>query len=310
MIWGTLFSGGGGVDCGLKMAGHQIAWGIEMVPQIAACYRANHHEPLIEADLRMVDLSTLPAIDALWASPVCKQDSKARNKTLAPREDASIGIAIIKYIEHFQPELVVLENVDGYKKNPTLTTLIAYLSRHYSISERVLNAANYGIPQNRKRLIVQARRGPIAWPEYAPVRVGWYEALQDLFATMPEDTLAGWQQQLWKAEYDALLPVMVAGHYDFRDKGSDPKSLCITPASEVSPTITSSHNNTQRRIMLADGRILRLTPRETARLQSFPDDYLWPAKVTLAQEIIGNAVPPLLVKQLTTPYTSQRRRVA
>jgi DNA (cytosine-5)-methyltransferase 1 len=162
MIWGTLFSGGGGVDYGLKQAGHDIAWAVEMEPAIAACYRDNHKERLIEDDVLNVDLESLPSIDALWASPVCKQDSDARRKGLPPREDASIGLAVIKYVKHFKPDLVILENVRGYKKNPALKTLVTYLARHYTISERILDASNYGVPQGRKRLIIQARRGPIA----------------------------------------------------------------------------------------------------------------------------------------------------
>jgi DNA (cytosine-5)-methyltransferase 1 len=193
--------------------------------------------------------------------------------------------------------------VTGYSKNPALTSIIAYLAkRQYSISTRVLDAAHYGVPQHRERLIVQARRGPIAWPDYAPVRRSWHDALQDLFDTMEQAELANWQRQLWKPAYNALVPLIVYGHYDFRNSRDEQKQLDITPASMPARTVTSSHNNTHRRVVLADGRILRFSPRESARLQTFPDDYIWPAQVTLAQEIIGNAVPPLMVQRLTELY--------
>lgn len=305
MIWGTLFSGGGGVDEGLKMAGHQVAWGIEMMPQIAACFKSNHPDTkLIVSDLRNVVLSTLPAITALWASPVCKQDSDARNKTLAPREDASIGLAVIRYIEHFKPELVILENVDGYRKNPTLTTLIAYLSRHYSISERVLNAANYGVPQNRKRLIIQARRGPIAWPEYAPHCPSWFEILQAHQQVLEPAALIDWQKARWLPEYDEMLPLLVHGHFAFKRDGEDGRRLTVTPSWKSMPTVTSSHNNRDKRLVMPDGQVYRLTPAAIGLLQSFPADYIWSEDTELAYEIIGNAVPPLLVQQLTAPYAA------
>lgn len=315
MKWLELFAGGGGVACGLEAAGHEVAAAIEMEPKIAECYHANHPDtPLLVADVQDVaaNLAVLPSgIKAVWASPVCKQDSQARNKTLARREDADVGCAVIAYIEALDPELVIIENVVGYRKNPALTSIIATLAkRGYSLSIRVIDAANYGVPQHRERLIVQARKGPIAWPEYATVPQTWYTALEDLFTSMKTEALAPWQQKLWKPDYNALVPLIVYGHYDFRDHGDDPKVLDITTADQPARTVTSSHNNTHRRVVLADGRILRFSPRESARLQTFPDSYIWPAQVTLAQEIIGNAVPPLLVEKLTEAYVSKERLLA
>lgn len=303
-----LFAGGGGVACGLSQTTHQVAAAIEKEPAIAACYHTNHPETkLFVADIRDVTITQLPnEITAIWASPVCKQDSQARLKKLAPREDAKVGLAILPYLQRIQPELVILENVEQYQKNPALTSIVAYLSRHYTLSLRVLDAAHYGIPQSRRRLILQARRGTIALPERAKLRT-WYEALADLFDTMEEADLANWQKQLWKPEYDALRPLMVYGHYAFRNSKDEPKQLDITTVNMPARTVTSSHNNTHRRIALEDGRILRLSPRENARLQTFPDNYIFPKQVTLASEIIGNAVPPLLVEKLTETYVETER---
>jgi DNA (cytosine-5)-methyltransferase 1 len=309
MKWLELFAGGGGVACGLEAAGHEVAAAIEKEAKIAECYRANHPDTLLQvADVQDVaaNLAQLPSgINAVWMSPVCKQDSQARNKTLARREDADVGRAAIAYIEALDPDLIIIENVVGYRKNPALTSIIAALAKlRYSLSIRVIDAANYGVPQHRERLIVQARKGPIAWPEYAAAPQTWYSALEDLFTSMKADALAPWQQKLWKPDYNALVPLIVYGHYDFRDHSDDPKALDITTADQPARTVTSSHNNTHRRVVLADGRILRFSPRESARLQTFPDHYIWPAQVTLAQEIIGNAVPPLLVERLTEAYAS------
>lgn len=93
MKWLELFAGCGGVHTGLKAAGHTVSAAVEFREDIAACYRANHPgTKLLVEDVRNVAISSLPGdISAIWASPVCKQDSEARNKTLAPREDALIG---------------------------------------------------------------------------------------------------------------------------------------------------------------------------------------------------------------------------
>jgi len=305
MNWIELFAGGGGVATGLKAAGHHVSVAIEIDPDIAQCYQDNHPETeLITADIRDVSLSSLPAnITALWASPVCKQDSKARNKSLTPREDASIGLAIIDYIKHIQPQLVMIENVEGYRKNPALTSIVAYLSRHYTISERVLDAANYGVPQHRKRLIIQASRCPIAWPNYAPRITGWYETIQDILEEQTPASLIPWQVARWKAEYGTLAPLMINGHFEY-DRGTGKRELSIVPGTQPISTITSSHNNRDKRIILADGRIFKVSPRVLADLQTFPRWYKWPANTRTAYEIIGNAVPPMLVQRLTEHYVA------
>lgn len=307
MNWIELFAGGGGAATGLIASGHTVKVAIEKDDRIALCYQRNHPQTrVIAADVRDVSLSSLPAtINALWASPVCKQDSLARCKALPQREDATIGLAIIPYIRAINPDLVIIENVPRYQKNPTLTTLISFLTTvmHYTIGMRVLDAANYGVPQHRERLFIQARRGPIAWPDYAPCHISWYEALVDLLDKMTPADLAPWQQALWKPEYTAMLPIMVHGHYHYRDT-DEARQLDVLPSHLPARTVTASHNSTQKRIVLADGRIIRTTPRAAARLQTFPDTYIFPSQSTLASAIIGNAVPPLLVQRLCEVYAS------
>lgn len=306
MKWLELFAGGGGVATGLEASGHTVDVAIEKDAQIAAYYQSNHpHTQVLAADIREVDTAFLPTgINALWASPVCKQDSKARNKLLPEREDARVGMAIIPFVQAIQPELVIIENVAHYQKNPTLTVIINLLLKmHYTVSMRLLDAANYGIPQRRERLIVQARRGLVAWPEYATRRIGWYEALVDLFEGLEEAELAPWQRALWKPAYDGLAPVMVHGHYAYQH-GEEERRLDVLPGHLPARTVTASHNSTQKRVVLSDGRILRMTPRCAAKLQTFPDTYILPSQSTLANVMIGNAVPPLLVQRLTEPYGS------
>lgn len=302
-----LFAGGGGVACGLEQAGHHTSAAIEYDPEIAAVYAANHpHTKLYVSDIRDVRLTSLPCeITALWASPVCKQDSVARNRTLARREDAQIGEAIIPYIKAIQPELVIVENVPQYQYNPAFGKIVSVLSQmRYAISLRVLDAANYGIPQKRTRLILQARRGPIAWPAQTKERKSWFTALADIFDEMERSSLAPWQKALWRPEYDALRPCVVHGHYDYRSD-HEPRALDVTPAWMPSRTVTASHNSTQRRIVFPD-RILRMTPRGAARLQTFPDTYKLPERVILASAIVGNAVPPLLAQRITEQYREQQ----
>jgi DNA (cytosine-5)-methyltransferase 1 len=310
--WLEVFAGIGGVRCGLDMAGHETLAAIELQPAIAACYRVNHpDDKMIVSDVRDVDIKSLPStINAIWCSPVCKSDSKARSKTLAPRDDAAIGKAMLPYIDTIQPELFILENVEAYRYNPAYHAILAtLLKHHYTVSERVLNAADYGVPQSRKRLILQARRGPIAWPDYAPRHIGWHEAIQDMLPALEETTLIPWQVERWKSEYDAMLPLIVNGHFDF-DRGTGVRDLVVVPGSKPIGTITSSHNNRDKRIVLQDKRVLRVSIDVLARLQSFPNGYQWSGSQELNYEMAGNAVPPLMVQALTKAYAGCVERPA
>lgn len=305
MIFGELFGGGGGAGTGLEMAGHDVTWSIEVEDVPAQTYQRNHpHTRVIQADIRDVIPGSLPAINALWMSPVCKQDSKARLKGMSRRPDASIGEATIPFIEDLQPELVIVENVSQYQKNPAFAKIVNTLLKHkYTLSLRVLDFADYGIPQTRERMILQARRGPIAWPDMAAGRVGWYTTIHDLFPAMQEIELANWQKQLWKPEYNKLIPLMVHGHYDYKSNvEGEERQLDILPAHLPARAVTSSHNVLQRYIVLPD-YVLKPTIQAIARFQTFPDSYLWPASSTKAIEIIGNAVPPRFVQQLTKAYS-------
>jgi DNA (cytosine-5)-methyltransferase 1 len=304
MIWGELFGGGGGVGTGLAMAGAHASWSIEIDQDAARTYQRNHPEThVIHADVRDVDPKSLPPVQGIWLSPVCKQDSKARLSGLPPREDASIGLAAIPFIEHLKPELVILENVARYQDNPAYKEIFRVLVKMgYAIEVRVLNAADYGVPQFRERLILQARRGPIAWPDKEP-KHGWYAAMEDLIPSMQRIELALWQKKLWEPRYNEMIPLMVHGHYHYKHKASDARMLDILPANAPGRAVTTSHNVLQRYIVLPD-RVLKPSIQAIARLQTFPDSYEWPEIASRAVNVIGNAVPCALVQRLVAPYVA------
>lgn len=174
------------------------------------------------------------------------------------------------------------------------------MKKGYTLSLKVLDAADYGVPQTRERMILQARKGAIAWPEQMD-RVSWYTAIEDLLPALPQGQLAPWQRKLWKAEYDALLPVMVHGNYDYHNNLEQERSLDIRASYLPARTVTASHNVTQRYIVMRE-QILKPTTQAIARLQTFPDSYIWPSSMVKAIEIIGNAVPCLLAQKLTEGY--------
>jgi len=103
---------------------------------------------------------------------------------------------------------------------------------------------------------------------------------------------------------------MVHGHFAFKQDGEVDRKLTVTPSWKPMATVTSSHNNRDKRLVMADGSVFKLTPAALGLLQSFPADYVWPKDDKLAFEIIGNAVPPLLVQRITEMYIEMQSNVA
>jgi DNA (cytosine-5)-methyltransferase 1 len=153
-----------------------------------------------------------------------------------------------------------------------------------------VNAADYGVPQTRRRLILRASRGllphlppPVPW-------VGWYAAIEDLLPTLPESKLAPWQ--LARLPQELRGSVLVAGLLN-----TDCTRLTARDGDEPSFTVTTSHNQKDVRAW-TPARVVAMTPRTLARFQSLPDWYQLPDKRTLAAKVIGNMVPPLLMQRV------------
>lgn len=278
----------------------------------------------------------LQGVDALWASPPCQSHSQARQKNAHERDDAWIGLDILRYVGELLPPIVMIENVPGYRKHPACKEIVDGLAAlGYTVDARVLNCADYGIPQTRERLIVQARRdGRIAWPQPSNRRVGWHEAIKDILPP-PDKPLSPWQARRWSTAYDNLCAVILRGQFVFDDtsplrcdRPDEPSSTVLSsdhcakyivypvlndtqwrydeqgmrlfPTNVPATTITSS-DGSQKDIIYPDRTPpmrARMTARCAARLQTLPDEAIWPKAYYQAIQLIGNAVPSRLAQQL------------
>lgn len=329
---GVLFSGIGGADVGLHQAGFDVVWAIERDPVAASIYAKNfNHDPIVE-DVRTVDLAKLRQVDLIWASPPCQQYSTARSKKLPQHEGADAGLAVIRYLDLLRPRYFCLENVEGYKKSSAFREIMNALYRfEYWVEWSILNAADFGVPQSRRRLILRAIRGGIpASLVSLGNKLGWYQAICDLVSGLPETNLAAWQKKvllesgcdvgegLWlvcgsnsggKAKKNILKPQntpywTVAGtsRWDrlllIPRVGARVKNFHPIGPSEPAPTIRAlGHDRHWRQLdVIAEKKVYKVTPRCFARFQTFPDDFWLPDDPVIATKGIGNAVPCQLAR--------------
>lgn len=156
----SLFSGGGGLDLGFKNAGYDILWAIDNNQDAVNTYKANIGEHIICEDINKIDENKIPHADVVIGGPPCQSFSLAGNRHV---EDARGQLVwrYIKIISTIQPKAFVFENVTGLlsAKNSNgekiLSLLqVAFNDIGYTISTKVVNAADYGIPQKRKRVLI------------------------------------------------------------------------------------------------------------------------------------------------------------
>lgn len=277
---GDIFSGGGGWSTGASLAGLTPLWAIESDPAIAEVYAANLGSHVIVEDAAKVNINRLEPVDVLLASPPCQSHSQARSKKLPKRDDAEIGVCVLDYIRILKPKFIFIENVEGWKRSKSFLQIFDGLhSLGYWTNVQVLNAADFAVPQTRRRLILRASREGMLPALPLPVQWrGWYQAIEDLIPTLPESRFAEWQlkrlpekihtflanhdQSEWVttgcATREATAPAnTIVGASGGRlrafiatvqDENSD-----IHYEAEPSPTITSGHGAAKYRAFIVEG---------------------------------------------------------
>jgi DNA (cytosine-5)-methyltransferase 1 len=254
----TFFAGAGGACCGLEQAGFEVIWGNEYYGPAGDIWAANHPNAALDRrDIHDILYRDIPKADLLWASPPCPEFSVANPSRTGgtDREDISIAQKLAVVIRAKRPPMVAIENVPGYANSRSFACLLRHLKAEgYSVAWAVLNAADYGTPQTRQRLILVARLGakavlpspthskhhadqiPLFGPRLLPW-VGWYEAIADLLPSMQPTKLSGPQSRELERLGLLLEPVLVDGKAN--KYGS---SVTTRSAKEPAYTIPAGHN--------------------------------------------------------------------
>lgn len=282
-----LFAGAGGLGLGFEAAGFQTL-GFEKDAAAAATYNVNLHGECLTTTL---DPDTqFPAAQVVIGGPPC-QPFSVGGKQLGfgdPRDGFPAFLAAVKQV---QPQVLMFENVRGlmYRNHWYLDMIVEQLrDLGYTVEWKLLNAVNYGVPQNRERLFVIGHRGQFQWPEPETHKVTAGDAIEDMaFLTPPESKFLTASMDGYVARYEAASKCVTP-----RDLHLDRPSRTVTCRNLAGAT------GDMMRVRLPDGRRRRLLHREAARLQSFPDDFQFVGNETERYNQIGNAVPPLLAFHL------------
>lgn len=329
-----LFCGCGGLSQGFIDAGYKISLGIDKWKDAIETFNFNHKESKgIVADLLELNPITVAEnekinkVDVIIGGPPCQGFSIA-GKRIIEDERNQLYKTFVNFVEHFKPKAFLMENVPnimsmgkGVIKNQIIKD---FEKLGYKVSHQILLASDYGVPQNRKRaFFVGLKDGSIfEFPE--PTTPDYKITSKEAISDLPEDTLqdgdsyssnakSNYQNQMRngnKAVFNHQITKhkektieIIAMVPDGGNYKSLPKELHSTRkvniawtrlnSNKPSFTIDTGHNH---HFHYEFNRVP--TARESARLQSFQDDFVFKKGKTSQLKQIGNAVPPLLAKEI------------
>lgn len=284
-----LFAGCGGLALGFEAAGFQTV-GYEILEDACATYR--HNLPGSCYQVNLTPLFDLDAATVIIGGPPCQPFSVGGHQL--GLQDSRDGFpTFISAVARYHPQLALFENVRGmlFRNKAYFEEIVLALQElGYIVEWQILNAADYGVPQKRERLFCIAHLGGWQWPVkthiHSPYTAG--EALGELAFTAPPNA------KFLTSSMDEYVK-----KYEIASKCINPRDLHLDiPSRTVTCRNLCGATGDMLRVRLPDGRRRRLTVREGARLQSFPDWFQFQGTENSQFNQIGNAVPPLLAKAL------------
>ena len=332
----SLFSGCGGLDLGLRRAGFEVVFAEDIDPRCSESHRANFPDTPFHLG-SITDLSSEifwdiasvrdRPIDLLAGGPPCPPYSKSRfyRKEMPRALGDPAGWASIhgylRALKFIQPRAFLLENVPGlaYAVHSDALDLIRGTAEGlgYQVAHRVLNAADYGVPQIRERLFVVGTKTGFVWPEPThknDANTGLFDSLApwvtagDAIGDLDTDENANDVGHFaGGGRHDLLKQIPPGDNYlYFTEKRGHPKPIFEWRSRywsfllKLSPDLPAWTIQARRSNNMGpfhwQNRILRIP--EIMRLQTFPDDWVVAGKVVDQWRQIGNAVPPLLAERL------------
>ena len=298
---GGLFAGIGGIELGFKKAGFEISWANEIDKNACITYRANHKHKLFEKDLNHLSTSEVEPIDILTGGFPCQAFSIAGYQKGFRDDRGNVFFRILDFIDDLSPQVVFLENVKnlvGHDKGKTFERIVYELEviRKYTVKYKVLNSSIYGnLPQNRERIYIVAFRDKkiaenFSFPKEKKLTKKVADLTEDTVDEKYYYTKSRYYQQL-KEEMRNKDSVYQWRRVYVRENKS---KLCPTLTANMG---TGGHNVP---LIIDEKDIRKLTPRECARFQGFPDSFIFPDKLANSSlyKQVGNSVTVPVIESI------------
>jgi DNA (cytosine-5)-methyltransferase 1 len=294
-----LFAGIGGLRIPFGEIGGHCVFTSEIDKHAQATYLENFpsDKHSISGDITKIHESEIPSHDLLLAGFPCQPFSRAGHEKGFEDTRGTLFFDIERILKFHRPKAFLLENVRGligHDKGHTFKRILEILSDDYVVEWKLLNAKDFGLPQSRARVYivglrrdVHAEKGAFEFPQppCSPTRVG--DAVEN--EVSPEFTIS---DRLWQGHKNRKVR--------HTENGNGWGYKLVTPETPYTSTISARYYKDGSEILLAQiGKNPRkITPREAARLQGFPEWFVPNSSKVQAYKQFGNAVPVSVVRQI------------
>lgn len=290
----SLFSGAGGLDLGLKQAGLNIVWANDLYKDAVETYRKNIGDHIVLGDICEIDSASIPECDVVVGGFPCQGFSVAnmKRKTDDPRN--KLYLEMVRVIKDKNPKFFFAENVKGIlslDKGRVIEKIKEdFEELGYDVKYHLFNCADYGVPQTRMRVVIFGQRSDldtrVDFPP-APTHSKNSDTLE-AWVTIGE-ALDKYPEPEESNDFDnhvcSVYKLRFNGHLGHRTIDPDKPSPTITGRGDEKGGVVVLHHPKNHR---------RMTVRETAAVQSFPDDFYFVGTKTSGYRQIANAVPSKL----------------
>ena len=281
-----LYSGAGGLSLGLEAAGFKVT-GVDS--DLNCCTTYNSNLKGICVNEFITPKYDFPDADIIVGGPPC-QPFSVHGKQFG-KHDSRNGIpSFISAIKKIRPKIWIFENVRGvlYRNKEYFTSSMKRLAKlGYHVSIDVINCADYGVPQNRERVIAVGHHGNFEYPISLDGRITVREALKNIPAAKRE------RPSYLTKSMDKYIAVYEKAS-QCRPRDLNPKK----PARTLTCRNLGGYSSDMHRIKMRNGKRRLLYKIEASRLQGFPDWFEFSGSWHSKMNQIGNAVPPLLAMTL------------
>lgn len=315
----SFFAGAGGLDLGFQKAGFDVIWANEYDKDIWETYEKNHPKTFLDRR-SIVDIKSdeVPDCDGIIGGPPCQSWSEAGSLRGINDKRGQLFFDFIRILAAKQPKFFLAENVSGMlldRHNEALKNIKEMFQKAgigYELSFEMLNASDFDVPQDRKRVFFVGIRKDLdfkfQFPKYKQDKVTLRETIYDLQnSVVPAKEGNKTNKENWKIDNHEYMIGGFSSMFMSRNRVRtwDEQSFTIqaggrhAPIHPQAPKMKFIEQNIREFVKGKEHLYRRLSVRECARIQTFPDDFkFYYNHISAGYKMIGNAVPVNLAKHM------------
>lgn len=306
-----LFAGIGGFHYALADQGHKMVFASEWDKEAASTYELNHGiRPY--GDITAIPAQLIPRHDIIGAGFPCQAFSVSGRQAGFSDPRGTLFFDIARIAAHHRPKILFLENVRNFAQHDggnTLRTVVKVLEDlRYNVYTRLYNASDFGLPQNRQRFFIVAvnkdySTEPFIFPEPPKTPVCLNDIILDDNFTHPFVTTR--EDIRLDLSKEPTLPVNKPVRLGILGKGGQGERIYSASGHAITLSAYGGGVGAKTGLYYINGKVRKLHPRECARVQGFPEDFLIPMRNQMAWKQFGNSVPVNVLRAIAKAFTEQ-----